>query len=276
MSVASKNPFQLLGDDGSEASSAPSAPQTKQTQNAPSKPRNVPGAGRSSAPKSSGGDAPATDEGPVMRDSRARNGPRGSERGRGRGRPQRGRQFDRHSAMDHQDSSKAVEQGWGGTDPEVELRQEQGAAQDARKEQVEERGENAAAQRTEEPEDRTLTLEEYLKAKEEKRAAVGAAAAPGRTVAEDESYGQKLVRTGGEDYFAGMHPKAHTSAQQRPKKEGKITLEFEPRYDAPSAPRGGRGGGRGGRGGPGGRGGSASSTGPVVNLNDESAFPSLG
>ena len=193
-----------------------------------------------------------------------------------------------------------MRQGWGGVDGASAQKQEQGAKEDAKHEAEQNAQEDAADKKAEreaaqpEPEqDKTLTLDEYLKSQAEKRPQL-AASAP-RTVQEDESYGQRLDRGEGESYFAGTEKK--TSAP-RPRKEKQL-VEIDPVYTSPSMSRGsgngprggGRGGGRGGRGGArggrgngrGGRGsgrggrsgGRGGNQGPVVNLADENAFPSL-
>ena len=87
--------------------------------------------------------------------------------------------------------------------------------------------------------------------------------------------------------FNSQQPK--TSSKPKAKKEEKVHIEIDGRFDRPSrgrgrgGERGGRGEGRGaGRGGGGGRGrggghyqGSNGHANQAVNVDDESAFPSL-
>ena len=285
MSVASNNPFQLLGVDGAEdvpsqqASSQAAAKKPQQ----PQQQRYVPGAPRQTAPKSA--PAPMNDE-PLLteqRDSRAERRSRG-DRGRGR-------QFDRHSGTGREETAKSQRQGWGGTDGASAVKIEKDSKEDAKEDAEEFAKEDAADVKAEKEaqqpvQDNTLTLDEYLKSQAEKRPQL-AATAP-RTVQEDESYGQRLERGEGESYFAGQEKK---SQAPRPRKEKQLVEIDLPSYASESAPstrgsgRGGRGGARGGRGGRGaGRGGNRGERsnrsrggrqGPVVNLADEQAFPSL-
>lgn len=283
MSVASNNPFQLLGDDGAAPApaAAPAAAEKPQ--------RHVPG-----APRRDG----LVDDAPLPREphgthrdrtTRDRASRGGNARGRGRGRGGsrgRGRAFDRHSGTGHEDTAKAIRAGWGGNDAESEMRDEEGAKVDAKNQAAEDAAQDA---RDAEAEDKTLTLDQYLVAQTEKRQALNAStsnAAPRETVDADEStYGQKLEKNKDDGYFGGVATKKTTAP--KPKKE-KQTIEFEPVYAAPTQPRRseGRGGSRGGRGAPRGhgaprgrgdarRGAPRGRSGPAVNLNDESAFPSL-
>ena len=297
MSVASNNPFQLLGVDGAEdvpsqqASSQAAAKKPQQ----PQQQRYVPGAPRQSAPKSA--PAPMDEEPPLLeqRDSRAERRSRG-DRGRGgrggRGSQRgRGRRFDRHSGTGREETAKSQRQGWGGTDGASAVKLEKDSKEDAKEDAEEFAKEDAADVKAEKEaqqpvQDNTLTLDEYLKSQAEKRPQL-AASAP-RTVQEDESYGQRLERGEGESYFAGQEKK---SQAPRPRKEKQLVEIDLPSYASESTPstrgsgRGGRGGARGGRGGRGaGRGGNRGERsnrsrggrqGPVVNLADEQAFPSL-
>lgn len=299
MSVASKNPFQLLGDDGAEA--APAAPAKAQAPAQPKEQRYVPGAPRPATQL-----VETTTEDPMPpvppRNNRARSERgrgRGGERGgRGRGGKARGRQFDRHSGTGREETEKSQRLGQGGLDGASEVKNEEGAKADAKadaknyaKEDQEDAAAAAAAARAaEEEEAKTLTLDQYLASQKEKREKLAAPAAPRELEADEQSYGQKLERNENLEYFAGQGKKAAAAPKAHKTKQ---TIEFEPRYDAPQPSRGGRsdrgrgdrgrGGARGrgdrGRGGARGSGrgrGAARSSGPVVNLKDESAFPSLG
>ena len=85
--------------------------------------------------------------------------------------------------------------------------------------------------------------------------------------------------------FTDLAPKSKSAPKARPKKEEKVYLEIEARFDRPE--RGGRGRGRGdrgdrggdrGRGGRGGRGlkdGGRQNGAASINVDDQAAFPSL-
>ncbi|KAK0233192.1 hypothetical protein IW262DRAFT_58098 [Armillaria fumosa] len=136
----------------------------------------------------------------------------------------------------------------------------------------------------EEEEDNTLTLDQYLAQQKSKE---GILPKPEARKANEGTEGDLfkgatlLAKPEEEEsYYVG---KAKPSAKTRAKKEEKVYLEIDARFDRPS-PRGGRGRGRGGegRGGSRGRGGNrgahngaAPSAALVVNVDDETAFPSL-
>jgi len=129
-----------------------------------------------------------------------------------------------------------------------------------------------------------MTLDQYLAQK---------AAAPKlevRKVEEGEWKGAVPLAKPEEDaYFVG---KTKSAPKAKAKKEEKVFIEIDGRFDRPSrGGRGGRGGDRGDRGGPrGGRGGgrgrgegrpreyhgsNGHASNQPVNVDDESAFPSL-
>lgn len=232
---------------------------------------------------------------------------RGRGRGRGdRGRGGRGRQFDRHSATGKTDSDKKVHQGWGGDEGNSELKAETGAATDAAAETNEwdapneasgwdappaegaaaategaPTGEKAEARKPREPEeeDNTLTLDEYRKK------LAGLDIVPkleGRKVDESAPKGAVLVTKKDEDeaaYFVGKSKAAAPKAKV--KKEEKVFIEIDARFERPARGGRGRGGDRGGergararpRGAPRGRGANGPSA--TLNVDDETAFPSL-
>ncbi|PWN41260.1 hypothetical protein IE81DRAFT_348511 [Ceraceosorus guamensis] len=337
MSVASKNPFALLGDDDGPAP-APVAP-TKDA--APTAPRRaIVGAGQTqqrggrggARGGARGGNAGAqranagAEDGEVQqqRDSRSERGGRGGRGegrgGRGRGGPRgRGRAFDRHSQTDRVDSEKRVHQGWGGDEGKRELENEENAVADAAAEGQAPVPENAAsgwdapadpavpgatpaadapAPIPEEEVDTTKTLDEYLAERAAKKFTIGNASAPRQVEADESAFGTRFVREAVEEEAKKANP------NYKPREKSAKTkqfLEIEQTF-APAAgsERGGRGRGRGGRGGDrgserGGRGrgrgdgsrgagrgrGGAGYTrgggaGGAVNLQDQSAFPTLG
>ncbi|KAF8912704.1 hypothetical protein CPB84DRAFT_451414 [Gymnopilus junonius] len=246
----------------------------------------------------------------------------GRGRGRGRGGPRgRGRPFDRHSQTGKTDSEKKIHQSWGGDDGNTEFKQEQAAVVDATVEATNNDwgGEVAAAdwgapapdssavvdawavgaadaaapeetkaegrgRREREPEedDNTLTLEQYLAQQKEKETAVPKieGTRQANDGVDDVFKDAVPLSKGDEDaYFVG---KTKSAPKTRAKKEEKVYLEIDARFERPD--RGGRGRGRGGdrgdrrggRGRGGARGGRQNGTGaPVVNVDDQTAFPSL-
>ncbi|KAG6878407.1 hypothetical protein C0993_007589 [Termitomyces sp. T159_Od127] len=239
---------------------------------------------------------------------------RGRGRG-GRGGAQRGgrRPYDKHSQTGKTDSDKKIQQSWGGADGKTELKVEEAAAVDATAEASEWTAEggntadwDAPAQgpatdaapaaegdkadgrprkeKEAEEEDNTLTLDQYLAQQKEKESVV-----PKLESARQANEGADtniwkdvvpLTKGEGEDsYFVG---KTKAAPKARTKKEEKQYIEIDARFERPD--RGGRGRGRGGdRGGDrarGGRGrggarGNRPTEAPAVNVDDETAFPSL-
>ncbi|KAF6765953.1 hypothetical protein DFP72DRAFT_985160 [Ephemerocybe angulata] len=322
MSVASKNPFSLL--DGKSpprsppascsspapkaaapAAPAPAAPRAQQ------KPRATPASrggkyyarGGKPGPKD-GAAAPAAEDAPVDGQKKTEGG-RGARGGsRGRGAPRGGRRpFDKHSATGKTDSQKKVHQGWGGDEGNTELKTEQAAEADATAEvttPVE--GEAApaegattprrAAREEEEEEDNTLTLEQYLAQQKTKETTVPKIEA---TRQANEGAGEEiwkdavaLAKDEEESYFVG---KSKSAPKPKAKKEEKVFLEIDARFERPDRGGAGRGRGRGDRGGdraPRGtgerrgrgaprapRGGRQNGAAATPNVDDQTAFPSL-
>ncbi|KAI0825175.1 hypothetical protein BC628DRAFT_297690 [Trametes gibbosa] len=223
---------------------------------------------------------------------------RGRGRGRGdrgdRGRGGRGRQFDRHSATGKTDSDKKIHQGWGGDEPVAELSAEAGAVNDAAAEKNEwttpaadnadawgaapdaaategdaAAGEKGEARKPREPreprepeeEDNTLTLDEYLKSKQSLDIVPKLEA---RKVEEAEIKGAVVLTKKDEEEDAYFVGKTKTTAPKpRAKKEEKVYIEIDARFERPS-----RGGGRG-------RAANGSGAPAALNVADETAFPSL-
>ncbi|CAK5280241.1 unnamed protein product [Mycena citricolor] len=234
-------------------------------------------------------------------------------RGRGRGsrghRGGRGRPFDKHSQTGKVDSEKKVNQGWGAEEGNAELKAEEAGVKDATVEASDSApaggwgastAEGDAAtpaaegdakgrprrEREPEEEDNTLTLEQYLAQQKEKENTVvpklEAVRQANEGVDGELFKGGVALEKGGEEeaYFVG---KSKAAPKAKAKKEEKVFLEIDGRFERPSRggvrgrggdDRGGRGRGARGRGGPrGGRPGPA--TAPALNVDDESAFPSL-
>ncbi|KAI0307730.1 hypothetical protein B0F90DRAFT_1676727 [Multifurca ochricompacta] len=148
MSVASANPFAILGEDTSPPGSPAPAPKNKDAL-APQPART---GAKSKGPASRGGryysrggktqrdptqdnheEAPVGDESTKKRvdgEGRGRGRGRGrGDRGRGRGRP-----FDRHSGTGKIDSDKKIHQAWGGDEGSAELKAEEAGTTDAQAE----------------------------------------------------------------------------------------------------------------------------------------------
>lgn len=141
----------------------------------------------------------------------------------------------------------------------------------------------------EEEEDNTLTLDQYLAQQREKENALVPkldVRKPNDGADDDVFKGAAPLQKDESEYFA---PKAKSAPKARTKKEEKVFIEIEARFDRPNrGGRGGRGGDRGGgergrgergrgRGGRG-RGGANGYSAPAssaVNVDDETAFPSL-
>ncbi|KAG2350415.1 hypothetical protein BDR05DRAFT_21269 [Suillus weaverae] len=141
----------------------------------------------------------------------------------------------------------------------------------------------------EEEEDNTLTLDQYLAQQREKENALVPkldVRKPNDGADDDVFKGAAPLQKDDLDYFSA---KTKTAPKARTKKDEKVFIEIEARFERPSrGGRGGRGGdrgggergrgergrGRGGRGRGGANGHSYSV--PAVNVDDETAFPSLG
>lgn len=244
-------------------------------------------------------------------------GGRGGARGRG-GRGRGGQRFDRHSQTGRTDSQKKVHQGWGGDEATTELKVEEGAVADAAADtgaaadwgadssapadwsapadgdaavpaaEGDAKPEGRRREREPEEEDNTLTLEQYLAQQKEKDTIVpklqgGRQANEGQ----DDAFKDAVALNKNEEeetYFAG---KTKSAPKAKAKKEEKVYLEIDARFERPD--RGGRGRGRGGdrggeRGGERGRGERRGGRGgrpprqngaPAPNVDDQNAFPSL-
>ncbi|KAG6842620.1 hypothetical protein C0991_000146 [Blastosporella zonata] len=324
MSVATKNPFALLDAEGASRPSSPApapAPAAPVAPAAPPRSSQKPKAGsatRGGKYYARGGKSAPKDANPNqngVEEPLAAEGQRKVEGGRGRGRGGRGgavrggrRPFDKHSQTGKTDSDKKIQQSWGGADGNTELKNEQDATVDATAEVNEWNADAGAAaewgtaaadaapaaegekqegrprrEREPEEEDNTLTLEQYLAQQKEKESAIPKLEAT-RQANEGSAEWKDVVplsKDEEDEYFVG---KAKTAPKARSKKEEKVFIEIEARFERPERGgrgRGGRGGDRGGerrggqqrgRGGP--RGGRPAAT-PTVNVDDQTAFPSL-
>ncbi|KAF8216186.1 hypothetical protein K438DRAFT_1901859 [Mycena galopus ATCC 62051] len=254
---------------------------------------------------------------------------RGRGRGGARGGPRgRGRPFDKHSQTGKVDSQKSINAGWGAEEGNAELKAEELAITDATAEAApagaagdwgapaagadewsapadggaapaadteagakpDREGRPPRREREPEEEDNTLTLEQYLAQQKEKESAIPKL--EGVRKANEGADGNiwkdvvALEKTEEDAYFVG---KSKAAPKARAKKEEKVFLDIEARFDRP---RGGGGRGRGGddrggrgRGGPdrrgrgaprgAGGGGRPGNNAPAINVDDQTAFPSL-
>ncbi|GBE78285.1 hypothetical protein BKA93DRAFT_793938 [Sparassis latifolia] len=250
---------------------------------------------------------------------RGRGGDRGGDRGSRGG---RGRPFDRHSQTGKVDSEKKVHQGWGGDEGSSELKAEDAAVADAVTEALgatttsddwaapattaaddwgtsPPAGDQAAAPEGEkageregrrprdrevEEEDNTLTFDQYLK--QQKELEIVPKLEVRKANEGDDSIWKDAVVMSKKDveekaYFVGKSKTAAPKA--RPKKEEKVFLEIDARFERPQRGGRGRGGDRGegrgrgrGRGGGGrGRANGGGAAAPALDVDDQTAFPSL-
>jgi len=318
MSVASRNSFALLNDDAGDDSipiptaakpalapaPAAAAPPAKDQ-----KPRGPPSRGgryyQRGGAKNVAKDTPETAEAePNPKESRTYdNRGRGNRgRSRGRGAPSgRGRQFDRHSGT-LPDTEKRVSQGWGANEGKAELTAETQAVADAAKDgsgdaapadggwgswnaapPVDGEATPAANGETRRPskdeDENALTLDEYLaqKAKNEVVPKIESLRKANEGADEGQWKGAVPLSKDKEDenYFIG---KTKATPKARAKKEEKVHIEIDARFERPSR-GGGRGRGdrppRGGRGYGPARVSSQTQQQPDVNVADQMAFPSL-
>ncbi|KAF4622844.1 hypothetical protein D9613_001846 [Agrocybe pediades] len=263
-------------------------------------------------------------EGQKKFDGPAREGGRGrGGRGRGGARGGRGRAYDRHSQTGKTDSDKKLHQGWGGDDGNTELKAESAAVVDAVAESAanewdapasadawantaapenavdawasnveagapdaEGKPERQRKEREPEEEDNTLTLDQYLAKKQESAVIPKLEGTRKANDGAEDVFKDAVPLTKNEEEDAYFVGKTKSAPKPRAKKEEKVYLEIDARFERPD--RGGRGRGRGGdrggdrggekrgargRGGP--RGGRQNNGAPAVNVDDQTAFPSL-
>lgn len=190
-------------------------------------------------------------------------------------------------AVTNSATDKQTAQGWGATEGNAELKDEQAGEAIAQSEKKDALAEDGAGEDAE-PEDKSVSYADYLAQQAEKKLAI-AADLKVRGANEGSKLDKKwesavVVDKDDEDFISASAGKKQRERERKVKQ----TIDFDPRFVEPErtggrggrgGPRGGRGGrggerggdrGRGGRGGP--RGGAAAN----INTKDESAFPSLG
>ncbi|KAI7870716.1 hypothetical protein BDF14DRAFT_1402041 [Spinellus fusiger] len=258
----SKNLFDILGD---EDEVRPQPVPLKEQKKTDAKPQ----------AKNDKRGAPAK---PKEAEARQQRGPRGPRRENSRenGRPQRGRQFDRHSGTGIVDTEKKEKQGWG----HPESAQAEAAAD------VLAPADPAAAEKEvatpEEPEEVVKTLDEYLAEKAAKALIVALPESRKANEGSDDTKWKNsvaFVKTEMPDFFT---PKEVKSAKKTDKiRKEKVVVEIEQRFQEKARPafreeRRTGGGDRRGRGNARRGNSTRQSNGPAVNLQDASLFPSLG
>jgi len=281
--VASKNLYELLGNDHDEDSDKEPEPPTKVIDKTPARTtkRNAPGeAPASKAPVASEGRGgrrggfngnegafrdrnagSASNRGKPTGDGAQQDRPpraQGTYDGRGRGRGGN-RNFDRHSRAVGGDSEKQASHGWGANEGGAELADEQAGeviAKDEQKEALTGDGDaaptDAAAAEPAaepEPEDNSISYADYLAQLAEKKLALGTGVPEARKPNEGSKQDKKwanakpIAKDEEEDFVAGSGGKAKRERERKQKQ----LLEIDQRFvEAPE--RGGRGGFRGGRG----------------------------
>jgi len=281
--IASKNLYELLGNDHDEDSDKEPEPPVKVIDKTPARntKRNAPAeAPASKAPTASEGRGgrrggyQGGNEG-AFRDRNAgsasnRGKPTGEEGGqdrrahgtydgRGRGRGGRGgARLDRHSNTVGGDSEKQAAHGWGANEGEAELNDEQAGEAIAKAEQKEALTGDGDAPPTDgavdaeaEPEDNSISYADYLAQQAEKKLALGTGVPEARKPNEGSKQDKKwanakaIAKEEEEDFVAGSGGKAKRERERKQKQVVDIDQRF---VEAPE--RGGRGGGgfRGGRG----------------------------
>ncbi|PQE12999.1 hypothetical protein CJF30_00002907 [Rutstroemia sp. NJR-2017a BBW] len=173
--------------------------------------------------------------------------------GRGRGGARGGARLDRHSGTVGRNSEKQAAHGWGANEGNAELRDEQAGeaiAETEVKEALTGDGDAPAETAAEdaEPEDNSISYAEYLAQLAEKKAALGAGVPEARKPNEgkDDKWAnaKAVTKEDEQDFFAGTGGKAKRERERK----SKNVLEIDQRFVEPAEQRGGRGGFRGGRG----------------------------
>lgn len=286
MSVASKNLFDLLGDNDDEA------PTPKSTGRSDAK---IDVGKPTSRKGMSGNEAAFRDRGAGTTTNRTKptdEAPRGTHRGghharvrggRGSGHPRN--RDDRHSKHFPSGSEKQAAQSWGQNEGQAELKDEQAGEEMAEAEKKDDgdvsgEAKDASAELAE-LEEKQVSYAEYLAQQAEKKLALSEVnirkANEGSKLDKKWASAQRLIKSN-EDYFEGTGGK---SKRERERKQ-KTILEIDSRFVEPE--RSGRGrGGRGGRGRGRGEfrsglrgGGRGRPDNAPINTQDQSAFPSLG
>ncbi|KAE9568812.1 RGG repeats nuclear RNA binding protein B [Colletotrichum fructicola] len=265
MSVASKNLFELLGNDAED--DTPQAPvktvdkstmrSTKRNAEpeAPSRAAANTGARRNNA---SGNEAAFRDRGAGSDRNRgktteesARGGSRGGYGARVRG--GRGGRFPRERDDRHTKgqatggSDKQAAQSWGATEGDAERKDEQAGEAIAQAEAKDAEAEAAAPAEPEEPEDKNISYADYLAQQAEKKLALDSGlevrkANEGSKLKKEWANVKEVSRDEEDNFMIGTGGKTKRERERKTKQ----LLDIDQRYVEPERPRGGRGGPRGG------------------------------
>lgn len=286
MSVASKNLYDLLGNDDGD-SDTPKAPvKTVDKTSTHTVKRNTDGQPPASkaapAPTTnnrrgnySGNDAAFRDRNAGSERNRGRpaddgareGGPRGGRGRGGRGARHSRTQDDRHSkGLPHGGSDKQAAQSWGAPEGEAELKDEQAGKDIAQTEQKDAAVEGDAVatpadgennNELAEPEDKHISYADYLAQLAEKKLALEQENAlkvrkPNEGIKENKKWAnaKELVKEDDNELF----PSASGKAKRERERKQKQFVEIDNRFIEPDRSRGGRGGRGGGRGESSGRG----------------------
>lgn len=313
MSVASKNLFDLLGEDGE-------AP-VKATQKPTQAPKTEARPAQNSSRRGVSGNEAAFRDRNAGSDRNRNKGTEEESRGNGRGgygarvRGGRGSRYprdrdDRHTKNIAPGSEKQAAQAWGAAEGEAELKDEQAAAEIAKKELKEGEAEGKENAEAEAEEEKLVSYETYLAQQAEKKLALESPkearqANEGSKLDKKWAEAKPLVKAEDDEFISA----AGTGKSKREReRKVKQVVDIEPRFVEPERTRGGRGGRGGSRGGPsrggerggaprgdrgaprgerggaprgaprggaprGGRGGAQAAP---INTSDQQAFPSLG
>ncbi|KAI8981906.1 hypothetical protein BDF20DRAFT_818655 [Mycotypha africana] len=224
--------------------------------------------------------APVKEEAPVVIDKKsvtkinkdaarsARSGPK--KNGRQQNGRQRGREFDRHSGTGIVDTKKKIEKGWGKAGvSEAEAEKDNTDASPDKEEQT----------TPVEPEEVVKTLDEYLAEKANKSLKVSLPEARKANDADDAAFKDAVafVKKEEEDFFVPKETKsAKKSNAEKPRKE-KVFVDIEQRFvEKPRSEFRRNDRRNGGRNNNNRRSLKKNAAGPAINLQDASAFPTLG
>lgn len=276
--VASKNLYELLGNDHDEDSDKEPEPPVKVMDKTPARntkrnaPAEAPAAKGAPTDARRGGRGGASGNEGAFRDRNAGSAnnrdkptedgerpPRaeGTYDGRGRGRGGRGgpRNFDRHSRGVGGESEKQAAHGWGAPEGGAELADEQAGeaiAKDEVKDTQASWGEDptqAEPAAEAEPEDNSISYADYLVQQAEKKLALGSGVPEARKPNEGGKQDKKwanakpLSKEEEEDFVAGSGGKAKRERERKQKQ----VVEIDQRFVEAPEQRGGRGGFRGDR-----------------------------
>lgn len=263
MSVASKNLYDLLGNDTEEGSENPAPVKTVTKTSTKTGKANADGTGPAgSAPASgarSGGGFSQNEKAYRDRgvgsganrgkptDEAPRSGARGGRgaRGRGgRGATHHRNADDRHTKNIVPGSEKQAAQSWGAAEGTAELNDEQAGEAIAQSEKKDAEAEDAEAE-PQEPEVKTMSLDAFYAQREETRAALNATTSVRKVDAGKEPAGEEYHKDEGDEFY--VKPTKEKKRGKGRKEPTQQTVEIDYGWDEQRANEG-RGAGGGGRG----------------------------